>query len=235
MDIELKTTIAARLQKILECSGKRQKDLAAYLGVPDNTISYFVSGKRTPNIEQIVKIAEYFSVSTDYLLGLSDVETTDINIKAICDYTGLSEEAISTLHFVKRWKNFVFLNDFICEFNSFDVIDEYIESLDDEWISLENTLKIYYHERRVSDDEFEEDGIIEEYEDSIDSLQMLLLDCLKIIDSVDLKYYRAVEAIKNSLVNFVSDKQLAFDKKRPEIRKIILELEGKKSGNHNEA
>lgn len=90
--------IALRISLLLMKSRKRQKDLAAYLGVTDNTISYFVSGKRTPNIEQIIKIAQYFGVSTDYILGLSDAETNNKDVQFICDYTGLSEKTVLKLH-----------------------------------------------------------------------------------------------------------------------------------------
>ena len=64
---------------------KIKKELAEALGVLANTISYFVSGKRVPNLEQIIKIAQFFDVSTDYLLGLSPNPTTDPEVKAICN------------------------------------------------------------------------------------------------------------------------------------------------------
>lgn len=86
--------IGCRINKLLAINNVKQKELAAYLSIPDNTVSYFVKGARVPNIEQIIKIAKYFNVSTDYLLGLTNAKTTDANLKMIVDYTGLSEDTV---------------------------------------------------------------------------------------------------------------------------------------------
>lgn len=94
----IKKSIGQRLNEALALSGKMQKELAREIGVPDNTISYFVSGKRTPNPELLIKISQYLNVTVDYLLGLTDVASTNIDVKAICEYTGLSEAAVKNLH-----------------------------------------------------------------------------------------------------------------------------------------
>ncbi len=93
-----KSEIKNRINTALAVRDKKQKELAAYLGVKDNVVSYFVSGARVPNTEQIIKISKFLNVSTDYLLGQSDNLTTDPTVKAACDYTGLSENAVSLLH-----------------------------------------------------------------------------------------------------------------------------------------
>ena len=53
MDVITKKKIGQAINTLLAEQNKRQKDLAKELGVTDNTISYFVSGSRTPNLEQI--------------------------------------------------------------------------------------------------------------------------------------------------------------------------------------
>ncbi len=102
MNNELSKIIGERINILLANQDKKQKELAEYLGVTDNTISYFVSGKRMPNTAQIKKIVEFFNVSADYLLCLSDVATTNKDIKFICDYTGLSEKSVDVLHFYRN-------------------------------------------------------------------------------------------------------------------------------------
>lgn len=92
-----KKIIGKRINSALAAANKKQKELAAALGVTDNTISYFVSGKRTPNTEQIIKIARFLNVSADYLLGLSDVQSTDIDTQDICKKIGCSEDVINNL------------------------------------------------------------------------------------------------------------------------------------------
>ncbi|MDY5230606.1 MAG: helix-turn-helix transcriptional regulator [Eubacteriales bacterium] len=90
--------IGCRINELLAINDVKQKELAAYLSISDNIVSYFVKGTRVPNTEQIIKISKYFNVSTDYLLGLTDVKTTDTDLKMIVDYTGLSEECIKRLN-----------------------------------------------------------------------------------------------------------------------------------------
>ena len=67
MDNSLSTIVGIRINTLLAQQGLKQKDLAEYLGVKANVISYFVKGERTPNTEQIKKIAEFFNTTADYL------------------------------------------------------------------------------------------------------------------------------------------------------------------------
>lgn len=92
MNDSISITIGKRINTLLAEQKKLQKELANFLGVQDNTISYFVSGRRTPNIEQIVKISEFFNVTTDYLLGKTPVKSVDTDINALFNSAGLSEE-----------------------------------------------------------------------------------------------------------------------------------------------
>lgn len=72
--------IGERLKAALILRKVKQKELASHLGVTDNTISYYCSGKRTPNVQQIAEISKYLGVSADYLLGLSNTPTTDADL-----------------------------------------------------------------------------------------------------------------------------------------------------------
>ena len=46
-----------------------QKDLARALGIGISSLSQYENGQRQPGYETILKIANYFDVTTDYLLG----------------------------------------------------------------------------------------------------------------------------------------------------------------------
>lgn len=48
------------------------KQVADYLSVSPSAVSRWESGEKSPSIENIVKLAEFFNVSTDYLLGLTN-------------------------------------------------------------------------------------------------------------------------------------------------------------------
>lgn len=48
-------------------------------------------------IETLYKLAEYYNVSTDYLLGRTDVKTPDTELKTVCEVTNLSESAVNKI------------------------------------------------------------------------------------------------------------------------------------------
>ncbi len=78
------------------------QDLAEYLGKTRQTVSCYCGGTSSPDWETIVKIADFFSVSTDYLLGRSDVASQREDIQVSHITTGLSEKAVSYLHKVNE-------------------------------------------------------------------------------------------------------------------------------------
>ena len=57
------------------------KELGLIVGVAESTISLYENGKRQPDNATLIRIAEYFGVSTDYLLGRDETpaETTADN------------------------------------------------------------------------------------------------------------------------------------------------------------
>lgn len=69
-----KTITALRFEK-----GIYQKELAAYLNLSVSTISNYEQDVHCPDYSTLCKIADYFNVTTDYLLGRSTVRySTDI-------------------------------------------------------------------------------------------------------------------------------------------------------------
>ena len=49
-----------------------QKEIAEYLGITRSSYGMYENGVREPNISTLIKIADYFNVSLDYLLGRTD-------------------------------------------------------------------------------------------------------------------------------------------------------------------
>lgn len=62
-----------RLRILREAKDYSQLQLAKDLSVSNVTLSQYENGVRKPDIETLNKIATYFGVSIDYLLGVSDV------------------------------------------------------------------------------------------------------------------------------------------------------------------
>lgn len=66
-----------RLKELRIENNKTQKDLSRFLGITDVAYYYYESEKRDMSPEIILKLAQYFNVSTDYLLGKSDEKNID--------------------------------------------------------------------------------------------------------------------------------------------------------------
>lgn len=96
-----KQLFAKRLKELREKAGLNQKECAEKLNVSRGSISFYENEERLPDIETVYNISTLFGVSVDYLIGLTDVKTSNIDIKATCDYTGLTERSISTLNYVQ--------------------------------------------------------------------------------------------------------------------------------------
>ncbi|MCQ4921515.1 helix-turn-helix domain-containing protein [Tissierella carlieri] len=62
-----------RLKELRTEKGILQRELADYLKVSRVTITQYETGNRSPDDEIKKKIAEYFNVSLDYLMGASDI------------------------------------------------------------------------------------------------------------------------------------------------------------------
>lgn len=62
-----------RLKQLRNEKGVLQRELADYLNVSRVTITQYENGSRSPDDETKKKIAEYFNVSLDYLMGFSDI------------------------------------------------------------------------------------------------------------------------------------------------------------------
>ena len=61
-----------RLKEIRKLKGISQLKLAMDLNINQNTISRYETGEREPGINELIKIADYFNVSVDYLLERTD-------------------------------------------------------------------------------------------------------------------------------------------------------------------
>lgn len=70
--MDTKNFFKERLQQLRKRADLQQRDLAAELGVTANAISMMEQGRRGISVEKLVLLADYFHVSTDYLLGLTD-------------------------------------------------------------------------------------------------------------------------------------------------------------------
>lgn len=89
---------AKRLSMLKEERKMSDNDIAQATGINRNTITGFLRGKTPRNHADLIAISRHFNVSIDWLLGETNHRTKKPEVREICDYTGLSSEAISVLH-----------------------------------------------------------------------------------------------------------------------------------------
>ncbi|HHV79055.1 MAG TPA: helix-turn-helix transcriptional regulator [Firmicutes bacterium] len=63
---------ASRLKELREAKGFSQRELAKLLVIAPSTLAMYELGQREPDFEIATKIADFFDVSVDYLLGRTD-------------------------------------------------------------------------------------------------------------------------------------------------------------------
>lgn len=84
-----------RLREIRKSANVTMKSLGQHCGVSESTISLYENGKHEPDHETLKKIADYFNVSIDYLLGRTECkrkfsQDEYYNIIRIADKLGLT-------------------------------------------------------------------------------------------------------------------------------------------------
>lgn len=64
--------IIERLKTLIKGSGKTQIQICKDLGISKQKLTNWKSGYSSPNLEDVVMLARYFGVSSDYLLGIEN-------------------------------------------------------------------------------------------------------------------------------------------------------------------
>ena len=62
-----------RIKNLREDKDLRQADVAAAVGIDQRSLSKYETGKTHPDSETVIKLAAFFGVSCDYLLGVSEI------------------------------------------------------------------------------------------------------------------------------------------------------------------
>lgn len=82
--------VAEKIKFLREQKGFTQSDLAKKLNITRSSVNAWEMGISVPSTQYIIELANVFSVSTDYLLGLEKSSTIDIS--------GLTEKDIQIIY-----------------------------------------------------------------------------------------------------------------------------------------
>ena len=78
------------------------KELSKVLNISESSVSLIENGKRKPSLEIIIKVADYFKVTTDFLLGYSD------SLKMENNQTDISDVMENTITLLNNCDNMLF-------------------------------------------------------------------------------------------------------------------------------
>ncbi len=93
---------AQRLKTLRKERGITQQQLADGVGISKGGLSYYENAGRTPDISILERFADYFGVTTDYLLGRTNAQTQKAKLQAVCNHTGLSDKSVNLLSDLKE-------------------------------------------------------------------------------------------------------------------------------------
>ena len=79
---------STRLENLIEEYNLSQKELSTELHIAPSTLNGYLRREREPDYTTLVKLAKYFEVSTDYLLGLTNVRHPYISTEQYNDEEG---------------------------------------------------------------------------------------------------------------------------------------------------
>ena len=125
-----KNVFSERLTQLREDRGLKRQEVADALEISRASLEYYEKGQRKPDIEVAARIAKYYGVSTDYLVGVSAAQVTasdNETLKTVCDYLGISEASAEQVSYLTS----IGYNANINAILSSEIIEILTTSLDD--------------------------------------------------------------------------------------------------------
>ncbi|MBE7049046.1 MAG: helix-turn-helix transcriptional regulator [Ruminococcaceae bacterium] len=86
-----KTPFALKLKMLRLERGKSQESLAKELDISRSCLANYETGKRQPDNDMLVRIADLFHVMTDYLVDRTEYRNLDFTMQEIKDFTNIKQ------------------------------------------------------------------------------------------------------------------------------------------------
>ncbi len=197
-----KEIFASRLCEIRESKDLTRQKVADDLGISRASLEYYEKGKRTPDINTINLIADYFQVSVDYLFGKTKCISCDEDMRKICDYFGTDINTVLGLKKITKnnekygdeFRKIIHSSHFAALlyhiYLSFDLKKELGETLVNE---LEKVTVLSEESEEYLFNEYGSDGYYSSSE----------RECREVDDKIDLNEYRAQKEL-SALMNILS-------------------------------
>ena len=141
-----KSEITKVLSERLEALTERKRDIdyrlsdkkqAEQMDIPYPTFNKYKRNEAECPISTIVKMAKYYNVSADYLLGIGkDFTPDDDELKFVGNYTGLNQQAIAIMKSMKSFGSICYENTQVSGENAFESLNEYLSNMICEKVSV---------------------------------------------------------------------------------------------------
>lgn len=92
--------IFTRIKELCQKRGISVNKLESIVGMSQYSITRWKTS--SPTVDKLLRVAQYFCVSLDYLVGQTDVSSPNPTVQAACDLTGLSEQSVVNLSELNR-------------------------------------------------------------------------------------------------------------------------------------
>lgn len=100
-------TLGERLKMLREEKGISRRQVSLAIGLEQSTYGKFESEQKAPGRDIVQKLADFYNVTTDYLLGRTEERRTDeisaLHITGGLSYEDLPPEAIQELEHYKQY------------------------------------------------------------------------------------------------------------------------------------
>lgn len=94
--IDNETSFKARFRQLVGDTA-RHEEIANKVNASRQNVGNWLNGNSMPNAAALIEISRAYNVSVDWLLGISNTQTVDKDVKFVQDCTGLSEKSVLTL------------------------------------------------------------------------------------------------------------------------------------------
>ena len=204
-----------------------REEIAKSIGCDTSLVTKHYSGDRNITLDYAIKYADFFGVSIDYICGRTQNKTVDDELRFVCDYTGLSENAIQKLQVLKGFASVVFKGHYRYFYSCGKFIDFLLQHLDEK--SFFNDINNYTN---LTDES------IEEFEQVLDAKE--IDNAREFFASANFKqkvsracFYDLNEALKDILYAYLTNGSENIEQARSEALNYIYELE-KRDNNAND-
>lgn len=96
-EINRNTKFVQQLIELRKKAGYTQDQAREKIGITKSTLSSYEQGNSVPDGRVLRAMAHVYGTSPDYLLGFVEHPTQDMDLRQVCEYTGLSQNSVFVL------------------------------------------------------------------------------------------------------------------------------------------